>query len=203
MNQQIEEYLSLLDLPLGLVKRTREITEEFKFLCGGEVERIFLSDTLTPHTVGLEDRHWVSLWGFSGPYWMEARDFLDRSDIDISPYWDSIKYLGVVSDGLLMPGPADADSRMSIEVETRQVQYSTISATGDNCNELISIVSELLLPNLMMCACAYCGHNPAQHNDDGCQAEDLVKVTSRGKATKLSRCGCDKYEPPAQTPEEK
>ena len=49
--------------------------------------------------------------------------------------------------------------------------------------------------------CAYCGHSAAQHTDEGCQVEDLVKVTSRGKDTKLSRCGCDGYEAPAQTPE--
>ena len=150
MSTKIEEYLSSLDLVSLMEDRVREVLRSFKFLCGAEVERVFLSDTLTPHTVGLEDRHWESLWGFSGPYWMEARNFLNQDDIDISPYWDAIMYLGVTSKDLDLTRPATAESRMSIEVETTKVRYSTISATGENCNELISIVRELLLPNLMM-----------------------------------------------------
>ena len=149
-NRNIEEYLSSLDIGVCIKDRIQEVMESFKFLCGAEVERIFLSDTLTPHTVGLEDRNWESLWGFSGPYWMEARNFLHQDDIDVSPYWDDIMYLGVTSEKLVMPGPATPDARMSIEVETTKVRYSKITATGDNCNELIAIVRELLLPNLMM-----------------------------------------------------
>ena len=150
MSSEIKEYLSFLDLGSALEERVREVLRSFKFLCGAEVERVFLSDTLTPHTVGIEDRNWVSMWGFSGPYWMEARDFLTGDDLDISPYWDAIMYLGVTFKDLELTKPATAGSRMSIEVETTKVQYSMMSATGENCNELVSIVSELLLPNLVM-----------------------------------------------------
>ena len=145
MNQQIKEYLSSLDLPRPLEERVLEIAGAFKFLCGSEVERLFLSDACDK-----EGREFVSVWGFAGPYWMEARNFLNEDDIDVSTYWDDIMYLGVSSEKLVMPGPATPDSRMSIEVETSKVNYSIITATGENCNELISIVRGLLLPNLLM-----------------------------------------------------
>ena len=150
MHPDIKAYLSFLDLGVVIEDRVRELVRSFEFMCGGEVERIFLSDELTRHTVGLEDRHWRSLWGFSGPYWMEARSFFLQSDIDISPYWDSIKYLGITSEALNVPAPATLESRMSIEIETTQVSYSKITATGENCDALVEIVRELLLPNLIM-----------------------------------------------------
>ena len=159
LNPKIEKYLHSLDLPSSIEERVRDIVRAFRFLCrGAEIERLFLSDICDDN-----GREFVSVWGFAGPYWMEAREFYRQNDIDISPYTHSIMYLGIESENLSLLGHASDDSRMSIEVETTKVRYSTLSATGKNCDELIAIVAELLLPNLMVTPPS--GRPPAQKEE--------------------------------------
>lgn len=146
MNAKIEEYLTSFKLAGPVEERIREIADVFKLLCRGEeLDELFLSDVIDP-TSG--DREFASLWGFRGPYWMEARDFMNQSDVDISRYEGSIMYLGMKHEKLRIPGPANPDSRMRVEIETARVRYSLLSATGANCEDLLAIVENLLLRNL-------------------------------------------------------
>ena len=155
MNTQIEKYLESLDLFPILDERVRERAAAFEFL-GGELKRVFLSQTQDPAVIGEVLSHqresawdYSGMWGFTQDCWMESRGFSRDSDTDISPYVGSIMYLGIESDNLVIPGPANQDSRMCVEVETRNVRYSSLTAIGKNCDALLSIVHDLLLPNLV------------------------------------------------------
>ena len=145
MNKKIMQYLATLDLPDPIRGRIDTVTKAFQFLCGEEADDLFLSSEMTAD--GLQ---YLSLWGFQGPYWMEARNFVTEDDVDISTYVGSIKYLGLQYKNLNLPpdGPPTEDSRMRVEIETEKVRYSLLSATGSNCEHLTEIVSTLLLPNL-------------------------------------------------------
>jgi len=145
MNDQIETYLASLDVAGPVRSRIDEVARGFELLCGGDLEHLFVSDVVDPSS---GDRVYESLWGFRGSYWMEARDLMKQIDIDISSYARSILYLGVQYENLDLSGTANPESRLSLEIETAKVRYSSLTATGQNCDELLRILNELLLPNL-------------------------------------------------------
>lgn len=145
LNDEAATYLDALKLADPIRERVAEVVSGFEFLCQSDLDRLFLSDVID-ETSG--DRRYESLWGFAGDYWLEARNFLKQNDIDISPYSQSVYYLGLQHKEIIFPRQVDRTSRLFIEVQTAKVDYSTLSATGENCLELLRIVEELLLPNL-------------------------------------------------------
>lgn len=142
----MEEYLDSLSLPKTLRDRVHEVISAFEILCRSDLDKLFVSDALDEET---QERRYPSVWGFAGPYWMEARNFDQVFDLDIAPYYRSINYLGVQYDGLTLAGHVHDSSRMVVEVGTAKVDYSYLSATGTNCGNLIAIMKELLIPNLL------------------------------------------------------
>lgn len=147
MNDLITEYLKSFDppLPSPVVNRIEQVAAVFTMLRKGkEPDSLFLSDSIAP----TGERLYESLWGFQGAFWMEARDFVKLLDVDISPYEQSIMYLGLKHDGLDPLGPATKDSKMRVEVETENSRYSLLTATGTNCDDLMKIVKDLLIPAL-------------------------------------------------------
>lgn len=145
MNSETTVYLEALKLADSTTDRVAEVSAAFEFLCRSAIDRLFISDVVDEAT---GDRRYESLWGFAGVYWLEARNFTKQNDIDISPYAGSIYYLGVQHKNISFPSDVDNASRLFVEVQTDKVSYSTLSATGENCRELLRIVKELLLPNL-------------------------------------------------------
>lgn len=145
MKDEILSYLEAIELPETVKARIPDIEEGFRFLCGGrEIDRLFVSDDRTEN-----GREFLSLWGFVGSFWMEARDFLIKQEMDISSYYGAIKYLGMQYDQLDITGGATtSESYVKVEIETEKVRYSVLSATGANCSYLIRIVKELLIPSL-------------------------------------------------------
>lgn len=140
-----EAYLAALDLPTLIRTRVDEVIRGFQVLCGRELDRIFVSDSIDP----ANDEHaYASVWGFQGDCWMEARGFLYQFDMDISSYAHSIKYLGVRYENLDLSGVATKESRLSLEIETEEIRYSMLAATGLNSNALLAILRQLLIPNL-------------------------------------------------------
>lgn len=144
--QSVDGYLADLNLPKIVLERVNEVLSSFQFLCRAPVDRVFVSDSIDEST---NERRYESVWGFSGPYWMEARNFLRQFDVDIASYADSIHYLGVQYDSIRFPDQVSDSSRLSIEVGTAKVNYSLLSAIGMNCVSLISIIDDLLIPSLI------------------------------------------------------
>ncbi|MCA1704058.1 MAG: hypothetical protein LC808_12660 [Actinobacteria bacterium] len=145
MNEETARYLDGLKLADPVTARVAEISSAFEFLCRSAPDRLFISDVVD-ETTG--ERRYESLWGFAGAFWLEARNFTKQNDVDISPYVGSIYYLGLQHENVSFPSGVDDTSRLLVEVQTDKVSYSTLSATGENCKQLLLIVEDLLLPNL-------------------------------------------------------
>lgn len=145
MKPEVAAYLDSLALPEPIRERVASIAAGFAFLlAGSEIERLYLA------TVRDQDRiEYSSLWGFAGDYWLEARDFLRVDDFDVSVYGQSINYIGITSEGITFPNGVSEASRLLVEVGTAKVNYSTLTAVGVACAELLDIVNGLLLPNLV------------------------------------------------------
>ena len=144
----------LLDLVNGYPEAANDLadyisgaTNAFEFLCGGQPDRIFVCQTIDPMT---DERAYGSVWGFHDANAMEARSMGERGwDVDISPYVNGVQYVGIeYKDIDLIKGKVSDISRLAVELKTSNVAYSNLSAVGLGCNELLSIVRELLLPNL-------------------------------------------------------
>lgn len=144
--KSVDDYLTDLRLPEVVRKRVDDVLSSFFFLCRAPLDRVFVSDSIDEST---DERRYESVWGFSGPYWMEARNFLRQFDLDIASYADSIHYLGVQYHSIRFPDQVSESSRLSLEVGTAKVNYSLLSAVGMNCVSLISIMDDLLIPSLV------------------------------------------------------
>ena len=147
MNNVIKEYLTSFSPPLQASVHARivQVVDVFTMLrAGEEPEVLFISDSIGPSG----ERVYESLWGFQGPFWMEARGFVNLLDVDVSPYQGSIMYLGMKHDDLAPLELATEDTEMRVEVETENVRYSLLTATGANRDHLMKIVEYLLIPAL-------------------------------------------------------
>jgi hypothetical protein len=153
MEALITSYLEGLDLAAPIRERADALVEAFQFIGGESVNRVFVAELER----GIHDsgERWESLWGFSDSFWYQARDFpREPNDIDASPLLNSVSYIGVKYSGFIIGAEGISgvvtSSRMSVEVETGGHVYSSIAASGGNCEELCDIVHTVLSPNLRM-----------------------------------------------------
>ena len=145
MNKAAEDYLDGLGAGPSLVDRVEATIQAFVFLCGSEPERIFVCNTVDPET---DEQSYSSIWGFHEQFWMEDRGIGSKWDVDVSSYADGIYYLGIQYEELELPDKVSENSRLSVEIQTDKLSYSTLSAVGLNCQSLLDIIRTLFQPNL-------------------------------------------------------
>lgn len=84
MNDQAAQYLERLKAGKVLTERVEAAVNTFRFLLGDEEpERIFVCNTIDPAP---DQFPYGSIWGFKGPFWMEARQKGATWDVDIASY---------------------------------------------------------------------------------------------------------------------
>jgi hypothetical protein len=141
-----EAYLQGLDLAGPDRQRIDMVVAAFQFMSRDQpLDRIFIADIEVP---GTGERQLESVWGFAGPYWMEARNFRNQFDVDVSPYAGSIYYLGMQYRDITFPSEVSDTSRLVIEIRTAERLDSRLSAVGKNCAALLAIVKDLFLPSV-------------------------------------------------------
>ena len=145
MNDAAIKYLEGLGAGPALSAKVEAAVHAFIFLCGTEPERIFVCDTVDPMT---GEKSYSSIWGFHGGMWMEAREDGSTWDVDISSYAEGIYYLSIQYTELKLPDEVSEQSRLSVEIQTDKLSYSSMSATGLNCRSLLHIIDELFRPNI-------------------------------------------------------
>lgn len=144
--QPDNEYLQSLNLGSAFLEAITSEIEVLKSLFVlDEVKHLFVSN---PSDDG-DPAEFTDLWAFTDDYWMWVRGIMTPSrDVDISPYRDSIRYLGVKYSDFEFPDTVNTSSRIQVEVSTDRVEYSTPLATGRNCLRLLDITRDLLASNL-------------------------------------------------------
>ena len=145
MNSTAQQYLEELGAGRALVERVEAAVRAYEFLCGSEPERIFVCNTVDPET---DAPRYSSIWGFHQGFWMEAREDGSSWDVDISSYADGIYYLGIQYKEIELPDGVSESSRLSVEIQTDKLAYSSMSAVGLNCLSLLNIIDALFRPNL-------------------------------------------------------
>lgn len=145
MNDTTQQYLNELGAGPALVDRVEAAVRAYVFLCGSEPERIFVCNTVDPET---HATGYSSIWGFHNGFWMSASEDGPSWDVDISSYADGIYYLGIQYREIELPNGVSENSRLSVEIQTDKLAYSSMSAVGLNCRSLLNIIDELFRPNL-------------------------------------------------------
>lgn len=141
------DYLEALGGGPALTAKVEAAVRGFVFLCGSEPERIFVCNTIDPTT---DEQGYAGIWGFHGEFWMEARGVGSELDVDISSYVDGIHYLGIQYKEIQLPDGISERSRLSVEIQTDKLAYSSLSAVGLNCGYLLNIIDTLFRPNLSL-----------------------------------------------------
>ena len=147
----LAEYLDAIALSEGVQERVNVVADVFRLLSPEPLLQLFVTDRVD----AADKREWFSLWGFTDHYWLEAKGFQHRIDVDISGFKSSIKYLGLQYEAIdIYPAAAETephiteDSRIYIEVQTGEDLESELQATGINAGYLLQILQTRLLPNL-------------------------------------------------------
>ncbi len=148
MKEEFGSYL--LDIGAGgpVHDRVEHVLEIFSFLSADdEIVRIFVTDVVNEQT---NERQFANLVAFSARYWLEARNFLLVDNADLSPYQNDISYVGLEYEALSFFTPATGASRLAVEVQTGRGAniYNKLTATGSNCDHLITIIKEQFVPNI-------------------------------------------------------
>lgn len=162
-------YLHAIQVGDPIENRIDELLEELEWLCPEDLERIFVSDQITPQG---EDRIFTSLWAFSNSYLMEAKQFLSDIHFDIAPML-VMNHLDIETSDfpLSQTGRARKTARLSVRAVLGNgitaggvdppgvvvgntfpggsVQYTSLTATGRNCTYLAAIVRDVFRPLLI------------------------------------------------------
>lgn len=138
------DYLKMLQISQPTLEKVDQVLSDLSFLFSVSIDDIFLTDVMHD-----DSRDFIDLWAFTSDSWMWAQNFQqDAQEVDISPLTKSVRYIGVKYERCSFPTKFHDDSFMQIEVATDRVDYSTLLATGYNCERLFEIAKKYLLHNL-------------------------------------------------------
>jgi len=145
----MEQFASYLR---GIGIETRAFLERIEFLykacCEMSPEKpkdIFVSNYIQKDGKPVYE----SLWFFSDGYCSEAKNFLTKYDIDITPIKRSITYWTVTMDNYRFQEKASLDSKLTLEFHLAQGIEGEFKSEGMNCEYLASIINNYVKPNLI------------------------------------------------------
>jgi len=143
VKDQFLKYLKGIYLTDVLIHRIDQIIKEYEHLCPDEIIDIFVSDYVK------EDgsREYESLWLFSGNYTMEAKEFVNKDDYDITPIKRHISYVSMEKQDFDFKNISEK-SRFKIYFKMESDAIGENKGSKENCIYLTNILNEHILPNL-------------------------------------------------------
>lgn len=145
MKQNFRDYLTGLGLSSEThQKRLFDLYHIVSRLLPGEIGEVFLSQANEEKS---KATGWDSLWFFSGPFCLEARQFLERDDFEIRRL-ESLRNLRILSENFdlktLSPTKQGAKASLFVEFETSPGGRCQLHAYGGNCGKLATVLLEYL-----------------------------------------------------------
>jgi len=145
VDESITAYLAALGAPDPVVRRAEWAFEAFAVLSPEPIERVFVSDSFDDTK---NERTFDSVCAFGRRFWLQSRDFLIDDNADVALYANAVTYVGIESKDLVFSEGSGPTSRLKVEIETGGDLYTPLSAVGGNCDRLLEIIRERLVPNL-------------------------------------------------------
>lgn len=144
MNEEMIEYLAQLGMSRVLVGRVRTIYEFYDALYPNQISRVFVTDRVTDEG----RREYGSLWLFTDGMMCEAKQFVHEDNYDAMRYRDAISYWTLEARDYDF-NEADEDSRLKLRLVMSFGQMAaSFEAAEDNCDHLMSLLRELIIPNM-------------------------------------------------------
>lgn len=150
MKHDFLNYLTSLPMPKTYVNRTTVVLDQIERLFTFETEDLFVTDYIKDDG----ERVFESLWLFNRNLVVEAKDFLNKEDFDLTPIKSAVGYLCVKSSGFDFV-KATNKSRLNIKFNfclEGGMGFTGISAqmraSGENCLKLLGVLQTYVKPNL-------------------------------------------------------
>ena len=143
MKHEFFNYLTSLPMPNTYVNRTTAVLDQIERLFIFETEDLFVTDYIKDDG----ERVFESLWLFNRDLAVEAKDFLNKEDFDLTPIKSTVGYLCVKSSGFDFV-KATNKSRLNISFYFRGGISAQMRASGENCLKLLGVFQTYVKPNL-------------------------------------------------------
>lgn len=146
MKDEFNKYLMAIDVPTPLQKRVDEIIALYGRIYKEPIEDIFVCDYIK------EDgsRGYDSLWLFSGRFSMEAKEFVNKHDYDITP--NQITYMSLEVQDYDLSDKATLTSRLLVRMTYLGVGMAGISgslkAARENCPYLKNVLVKHIVSHI-------------------------------------------------------
>ena len=139
----VMSYLDELGVSSVIRNRVLEIEDYYiTTLPGRALTRVYVSETVDDEG----QRILENLWFFFEDIWCEAHNFQVEDKFDITRM-DEISYI-VSERHEYKTGVATTRSRLAVNFKIGSTNMGMLKASGENCNTLSSITTELLLPRV-------------------------------------------------------
>ena len=140
MEEKMRTYLEDIGIGSSIKKRVGEIYKFYKDICPEEVTRIFVTEYISEEGA----RIYENLLFFSENYAMEAKDFLNKDDFDMTlledvTYWDIEKKNYDFE-------TATETSSFYLNISLTNDRYCEFKASKNNCDYLKALFLECFLP---------------------------------------------------------
>jgi len=143
MRTEFQEYLREIGVEGAFLERADAILAHFEVLVPDLVAEatLFVSDRIDEEG----KRRYASLWLFTAEAMMEAKEFLEKVDIDFAPLTNGCVYWVINTRSFSLKETTDA-SRMSLRVILPSDVGGELQATGSNCAHLLDVLRQYILP---------------------------------------------------------
>lgn len=145
MIDALDKDLAELGAPTALVERITGLLGAYAALLNEGIDAAFVSE----YRDESGQRIFEALWLFSDHFAMEAKLLGDEEDqFDFVPHKNSVRHV-VIRKRNFDLGTGYSDSRLAVDVWFTDQRYGVLKATAENCERLVALVKERLLPNAL------------------------------------------------------
>jgi len=143
--KEFERYLKAIGITSKVfLDRIEIIYDMCCEMCPEEIEDVFVTNYINSQ----KQVEYENLWFFSPSYCLEAKQFLQKYDLDITPIKERIRYWTITVDNYDFK-QATADSKLSLQFELVQGVEAFFKSEGKNCGFLKNIIDKYVKPNLV------------------------------------------------------
>jgi len=140
---ELDAYLLRNGVTGPLVEKILSLKQMAEYMCE-DIEDYILSEYLLQSG----RKMYESIWFFSSKYALEAKEILTPNySIDINYIYKNINYHQILYSNLNPLDRKSTNAESSVKIEFDTDVRNIIQASGENCNNFLSIYQKHILPN--------------------------------------------------------
>lgn len=142
MKDEFFDYLKLLGMSEVITNRVDKILTIYNRIFEIDVEDIFISEYIKED----KERVFENLWLFNPQFAMEAKNFVNVDDFDLTTMKNSVAYWQIKKQNYDFKEPNEK-SRLSLLLRFLEDISGDLKASKENCTKLMYIFQKYIKPN--------------------------------------------------------